>query len=179
MRPSDLSRAALLAGLVFASPLHAGNREFKQLVREMRSQYHKAPIGTGFLGFLARCFSPKGISGLHMAIFDELDAKHQLIGADFEGLVQRSIGPDMAPMVLVRSNRTGERTVIYAKPSGKRTELLIVTADPHDVVVVSLNVDPETLQKWMDDPGRMGKQAHGGKQPEARPDIENGEMGSE
>lgn len=159
MRRSDLLSAALLIGLLSASPLQAGNPAFKRLVRDLRAQCHSAPMGTGFLGCLARWFSPSGVSGLHMAIFDDREASQRLQAADLEGLVQKSIGTEMAPMVRVRSRSRGEHTYIYARPEGRKAELLIVTADPREVAVISLKVDPETFQTWMDDPEHMGRRA--------------------
>lgn len=175
MTPSNFLRVALLAGVASLSPLRAGNGEFKQLVRALEAQCHQAPIGTGFLGVLARCFSPSGVSGLHMAIFDEMDPNHRILGANFERLVQESIGTDRVPMVRVSSSRTGERTLIYAKPQGRMTELLIVTSDPHDVVVVSLSVDARTLQAWLDDPGHMDQEAKGGRRSKHESDTETRE----
>ncbi len=161
MRRSDLLSAVLLIGLVSACPLRAGNREFKRLVRDLRAQCHSTPMGTGLLGCLVRWCSPRGVSGLHMAIFDDPEASRRLQAADFEGLVGKSVGADMAPMVRVRSRSKGEHTFIYARPEGRKAELLIVSADPREVVVISLKVDPQTFQAWMDDPGRMGRSARG------------------
>ena len=164
MKPSSTLRVMLVAGLVSAGPLHGGAREFKHLVTELRTHCHKAPMGTGFLGFIVRCFSPEGISGLRLAIFDGLEVGDRIPSADFEGLVRQSMGPEVTPLVLVRSPRTGERTLIYAKPHGKRAELLVAMAGQQEVVVVSLEVDPELFQAWLDDPGRMGKRARGDKE---------------
>lgn len=161
MTRSELLSAVLLVGLVSASPLRAGNREFKRLVRDMRAQCHSAPMGTGFIGCLARWFSPRGVSGLHLAIFDDPEASRKLQAAGVEGLVQTSVGADMAPMVRVHSPSKGEHTFIYARPEGRKAELLIVSADPREVVVISLKVDPQVFQAWMDDPGRMGRSARG------------------
>ena len=166
MRRSDLLSTLLLIGLASASPLRAGNREFKRLVRDMRTQCHSAPMGTGFLSCLARWFSPHGVSGLHMAIFDDPEASRRLQAVGFEELVQKSVGTDMAPMVRVRSRSRGEHTFIYARPEGRKAELLIVTADPREVVVISLKLDPQTFQAWMDHPDRMGHSVRGGERQE-------------
>ena len=163
MAASDLLRVTLLAGLVSAAPLRAGDREFKRLVRDVQAQCHTAPLGTGFLGFLVRCCSPRGVSGLRMAIFDDPAASRRMREMDVEGFVQRSIGTGMARMVRVRSPRTGELTLIYAGSEGRRTELLMVTTDPQEVAVFSLKVDPKRLQAWMEDPGHLAQRVHGGE----------------
>jgi len=167
MTPSNALRGLLVAGLVSASALQGGTREFKHLVKDLRTHCHKAPTGTGFLGLMARCFAPEGIRGLRMAIFEDLEERDRMPGAAFEDLVRRTMGPELTPLVLVRSQRLGERTLIYAKPHGQRADLLIATAEEHEMVVLSLEVDPEQLQTWLNDPARLGERARGEKEPEA------------
>jgi hypothetical protein len=175
MAASDLLRMTLLAGLVSASPLRAGDREFKRLVRDVRAQCHTTPMGTGFLGFLVRCCSPRGVSGLRMAIFDDPAASRRMLGIDVEGFVQKSIGTGMGRMVRVRNPRTGELTLIYAGSEGRRAELLMVTVDPQEVAVFSLKVDPKRLQAWMDDPGHLTQRVNGEARPHEAPDPRAGE----
>ena len=156
--------------MVFSIALHClRDREFKRLVRDLEAQCHRSPMGTGFLGWLARLFSPHGVSGLRMAIFDDPEASRRLQAGDFDALVQGSVGGGMAPMIRVRSQARGERTVIYARPEGGKAEFLIVAADPREVVVVSLRVDPKTFQTWMEDPVHLGRHARHGERPEPGP----------
>jgi len=170
MTPSSILRMMLVLGLLSSVPLHSATREFKQLVKELRIHCHKAPIGTGFLGFMARCFSPEGVSGLRLAIFEDLEAGDQVSGADFEDLVRHSVGLEVVPLVVVRRQPTGERTLVYAKPNGKRTELLIATAEQQEIVLLTLKVHPALFQHWLNDPGRMAKQARGEKGAGTSPD---------
>jgi hypothetical protein len=166
MGRSELLAPVLLAGLIATSPLRAGDREFKQVVRDFQTQCHRAPMGGGWLGWLARCFSPRGVSGLRLAIFDDPEASRQILAADFEGRVRRTVeGSGMAPLIRSYSRSQGERTFIYARPEGRKAELLSVTAAPREVGVVSLKLDPETFRTWMDDPERMGRRACGRNAP--------------
>lgn len=150
------ARSLLLAGLLVALPARAGDKEFDQLVSRLRTHYQKAPMGTGFLGFIARCFSPSGVSGLRMAIFEDVQGTKHALGEDFDAFVQRTVGPDRTPMIRV-SRRNGERVFIYLQPKGNQAELLLVAAEAHDAVVMKMRLDPERLQEWMDNPEGMAR----------------------
>ena len=162
MRAGSLLVPLVLAGLAAASPLQAGTREFKRLVKALRAESHCSPTGTGFLGFLARCSSPKGTRALHLAVFDDPKAARQLQAVDVEALLARTVGSAMAPVVRVDSRTRGEHTVIYAQPRGPWTELLIVSFEPDEVAVVSLEVDPATFRTWIEHPDRKERTTAGG-----------------
>lgn len=152
-----LALAPVLAALLVAGvPVQARDRAFSRLVDRLEAHYQKAPMGTGFLGFLARCFSPEGVSGLRMAIFEEVDSRRAPLGADFDAFVQRTVGPDRTPMVRI-SRKDGERVYLYARPQGERVELLVVAAESTEAVVLSMKVDPERFQAWMEDPEGMAR----------------------
>ena len=155
----------LLSALLLAptaSP--AADREFKQIVRRLADHYEKRPMGgMGFLGFLANCFSPAGVSHLKMAIFEDVDAIRKPLGQDFEGFLRASVGDDYHPFVTVRSNRSGERVFIFAKEVGERMELLMVCAESHETVVLKVRIAPDALEAWLKDPSSMARvSARGG-----------------
>ncbi|WP_285571685.1 hypothetical protein [Geothrix limicola] len=136
-------------------PLRAGDKVFDHLVNHLQSRYQKAPVGTGFMGFMARCFSPKGVSGLRMAIFEEVDTR-QPQGEDFEAVVRSTIGTEVTP--LLRSlSRTGERCSIYLWEREKRTELLIFSSEKGEVVLLKMRLDPDRLREWLNDPEGMAR----------------------
>lgn len=151
-------RPILLAALLLAPvAAPAADREFRQIVYRLSEHYQKRPMrGMGFLGFLANCFSPSGVSRLKMAIFEDVEAGKPLAG-DFEGFLKATVGPDFQPFVTVRSNREGEQVYIYAREVGERTELLLVSAQRTEAVVMKVRIAPEALEKWMSEPGKMAR----------------------
>jgi len=152
-----LALAPVLAALLVAGvPVQARDRAFSRLVDRLEAHYQKAPMGMGFLGFLARCFSPEGVSGLRMAIFEEVDSRRAPLGGDFDAFVQKTVGSDRVPMVCI-SRKDGERVYLYARPQGERMELLVVAAEATEAVVLSMKVDPERFQAWMEDPEGLAR----------------------
>lgn len=153
------TRSLLLSALLMALPARAGDRDFDRLVDRLQTHYQKAPMGMGFLGFIARCFSPSGISGLRMAVFDEVDSAP--LGEDFDTFVQKTVGPERTPFVRV-SRRNGERVYIYLQPRGSKAELLLVAAEKHEAVVLKMRLDPERMQEWMANPEGMARKKRAG-----------------
>lgn len=153
----------LLAGILAGpAPLRAGTREFRGVVRDLRARCACAPQGTGCLGWIARCCSPRGMHGLHMAIFDLPPATRGLAPGELEALVREKVGSAMAPIVRVRSSRSGEHTLIYARAARRRADLLLVSAEPREIVVMSFQLDPGAFRSWMEAPEGMGDRARGG-----------------
>jgi len=61
--------------------------------------------------------------------------------------------------VRVTSNRSGEATVIYARPDGKRMRLLIASVERSDISIVQVHVDGKAFRRWADDPGGEAEHA--------------------
>jgi hypothetical protein len=156
-------RPILLAALLLvpaASP--AADREFRQIVDRLSEHYQKRPSrGMGFLGFLANCFSPTGVSRLKMAVFEDVKPERPLAG-DFEGFLKATVGSGFHPFVTVRSNRDGEHVYIYAREVGERMDLLMVSAQRNEAVVLKVRLAPEALEKWMSEPGKMARNSASG-----------------
>lgn len=156
MRGRNLLPTALLIALLVALPARASDKVFDHLVNHLQTRYQKVPMGTGFMGFMARCFSPKGVSGLHMAIFEDVDTSRLPIGEDFNALVRATVGVEMTPLIQSHSKH-GEHCSVYLWEQGTKTELMIVASQKGEVVLMKMRVDPEQLQKWLDDPEGMAR----------------------
>ncbi len=157
-RLGSLLLAVILAG---PAPLRAGTREFRAVVRDLRTRCACAPMGTGCLGWIARCFSPHGVHGFRMAVFDLPPAAPDLASGALEALVREKAGSTMAPIVRVRNPRSGEHTLIYARAERRRADLLLVSTEPREIVVMSFQLDPRAFRSWMETPDRMGGRARG------------------
>lgn len=163
-------RSALFAGVLLVSgSAQAADRDFKAVVNRLQERYHTKAKTFGFLGFLMRCFSPSGVSGLQMALFQDPQGASALegdLGAYLRGVVE----PGFRPFVQVRSNRTGHMAFIFAK-EGKagRMGLMIISTEPKQAVVMKMEIEPKIMAKWMDDPEGMAFGSGGarGQQPAA------------
>lgn len=157
---SSLSRAAIavlafsLLGFVLPPSAHAGDKEFGLLVRYVESHYHahrSHRFLLGFASFAINVVRPEGVRGIKLALWENqnLTASNGA-DADFPDVVHAGLDDGWQPMVRVRSRRTGERTVVFAKPEGNDMKLLVATVESSEAVVVQMKINPDKLSKCID-----------------------------
>jgi len=154
-----------LAGLLFMIPVtsRAGDRQFRAIVQRIQTHYQKRPMRfMGLLSFVANRARPEGIRNIKLAVFEDLDSSRHPADSDLDALMQKIVGPEFQPFVRVRSRRDGEQTFVYAKELGRDFELLVVSLERDEACVVKMKVDPEAMEKWIDDPPGMSKKSAGG-----------------
>jgi hypothetical protein len=154
-----------LAGLLVMIPVtwRAGDRQFSAVVQRIQSHYQKRPMRfMGVLCFVANRVRPAGVKNIKLAIFEDLDASRHPAGADLDAFMQGVAGPEFQPFVRVRSRRDGEQTFVYGRELGQDFELLVVSLERDEACVVKMKVDPEEMEKWIDDPPGMSKNSAGG-----------------
>lgn len=154
---------AILAILI-AAPVRAADREFHEIVERLAATYHQKPMPfMGFVSFVARFAQPQGVSGIKFAIFDDIDPSLSPNESEFDSFMQSIVGFEYQPFVRVRSRRDRERTYVYVHNVQDASEMLVVTIDSSDAVVVKMRLKPEAMKDWVDDPVGEGKHsAHNG-----------------
>jgi hypothetical protein len=152
----------LLAALLVSAPVIAGDREFHEIVQRIGATCHERPMrGMGLVSFIARPFMPSGVGGLKLAIFEGVNLTEQSCAQDLDSLMQNVAGSTYYPFVRVHSKRDGEQTYIYLhEVKNGSSELLILSVDPGDTVVVKVRIKPEAMKDWMDDPVGQGRSHH-------------------
>lgn len=167
-RSKLLARATLLLVLLqfLPAPAVAGDQEFHLLVDRMSAYYQKRPMPfMGLLSFIGNCFTPPGVGHLQMAIFEDVNSLRTRPGEELESTLKGLVGPDYQPFVRVHDNRSRDLTFIYVRQSGKKSfEMLIVSIDSTDTVLVKMRLNPDAMRDWMDQPVNKGRgSAHGGR----------------
>jgi hypothetical protein len=145
--------ALLVFAVVFvALPLRA---DFDSLVRAVQTipGLHRVPIpGFGLVRFAVWMIHPEGVHDLQLATFEgkggDIDPR------ELERLLIKHADAGFQPLVQAHSRRTGELTLIWARPSrGNTVELLLLAHEPNDeTVVLRTVVNVETMARDIDDP---------------------------
>ena len=144
--------------ILFALPLRA---DFDSLVRAVETipGLHRVWIpGFGLVRFAVWMVHPEGVHDLQLATFEGNSG--DIEPREFERLLRRNAEAGYQPLVMAHSRRTGELTLIWARPSrrGDTVELLLLTHDPHDeTVVLRTVVDPETIARHIAHPHEATK----------------------
>lgn len=143
----------------------AGDREFNLLVDRVSAYYQKRPLPfMGLLSFIGNCFTPHGVGHLQMAIFEGVTSDRRPAEEELESSLEGLVGPGYQPFVRVYNSHSGERTFIYAREFGKKSyEMLIVSMERTEAVIMQMRIDPDALRDWVDEPVSRGRDsAHGG-----------------
>jgi hypothetical protein len=147
-----------IAAILTAAPVRAADRDFHEIVNRLATAYHKKPMPfMGFVSLVARFEQPQGVSGIKFAIFDDIDPSLSPNESEVDNFMQSILGSEFQPFVRVRSHRDHEQTYIYLHNVKDSSEMLVVTIDSSDAVVVKMRLKPEAMKGWMDDPVGEGK----------------------
>jgi len=160
-RSNLLTSAILSLALLqtFPFPARAGDQEFHSLVERMSGYYQKRPMRfMGWLNFITNRFTAEGVSHFQMVIFDDIDSSRTPPSEDLESSLASLVGPSYQPFVRVHDLRSGDWTCIYIRESGKeRFEMLIVSIDSSDAVLMKMQLTPDALREWVDEPTKKGR----------------------
>ncbi len=141
-----MRRAAVLVLLLVAVPVHAG---FNEILGGLESRLG----GTMWIPFfglvrtVVRVGHPRGVYDLQLAVFEGKGAVDPQV---LDALMTTRAGRDYTPLVRVRSRHDKESSFIYARPLGNNLELLVLTNDGDDTVLVRVVVDPDVVSKYLD-----------------------------
>jgi len=157
---------ALGIPMLLVIPVRAGmaaDAEFSAIVDRLSDQFQKRPMRfMGLIDFIANRATPHGVSHLKMAIFDDVDTSRHPADSELDAFVERAVGGEYHPFVKVRSHHDDEQTFIYVRESGKSFEMLLVTVEPNDAVVLKMRLRPEAMAEWVDEPVRKGREQRRG-----------------
>jgi hypothetical protein len=147
-----LIAAALLFAFI-AIPLHA---DFAAVARAIDNEDGVSRVWIPFLG-VARAVvwmvRPKGVYDFQLVTFTN---HRQLDPQNVHRILQTEAGPGFKPLVQVYSRRSNEWSFIYAKatPDANRIDLMVLTQDGEETVLVRVVVDAEVLARELDESPR-------------------------
>jgi hypothetical protein len=158
-----LKRAVLLLLFLQFLPAvgKAGDWEFDELVGRMSDYCQKRPMrGMGIINFIANRFAPHGVGHLQMAIFEDIPAAAHSPEQELESFLHNLVGPEYQSFIRDRNNHSQEVSFIYFREAGnKNFEMLIVSLERTEAVVMKMRLDPDAMHDWMDEPVSHGHHA--------------------
>ena len=152
----------------------AGDSEFRAVVHALEGHYGVHHSHVPLLGFAMWFARPEGISGVKLAMFENLHAPTG--SADVSRLVENSLGPDWHPFVRVRTgngghsegdsnNENAEITLIYVSPSSGKLRMMIVNVGSSEAQVVEVKLSEQAIKSWLKDPGEKAEDQTARHQP--------------
>jgi hypothetical protein len=149
--------AALL--LALAVPLHADFNDIARAIDDHRGVKKMWMPGIGVARFLVWVVRPKGVRDFQIAVFE--GATDTLDPHELQALMRAKVGPGFAPLVQVRSKKSREWTFIYARPrpNSDRIELVVLTQDNSDTVLVRVDVNADSIARELHEPRNVRRAA--------------------
>ncbi|HEY1646900.1 MAG TPA: hypothetical protein VGF96_02880 [Terracidiphilus sp.] len=134
-----------------------GDRGFDGVVRSIETRYHAHATRIPFLGIaslVARNATHNGVSGMHIAEFDNFSA--EVDGDELNRLIEEKLGAGWERMIRETSKKGHEQTLIFTRPDGDRMDLFVVDLDGRELDVVQVAVDPSHLNESIAHYGHHG-----------------------
>ena len=158
----------LLAVLVFSIPVHAGDDDFKSLVKMIEQFYRVKHQGLPFLakaGIKAGTTAAKIKGGeakriaeagsVKLAVFED-----QAFNGDFtkfRASLNGALNDTWMPLIQTLSAKSAEQNYIYLRSAGEKYNVLVITIDERDATVVQVTVSSKNLALLLKDPEGTGK----------------------
>ncbi|HEY4641167.1 MAG TPA: hypothetical protein VII75_07460 [Thermoanaerobaculia bacterium] len=141
-------RSLIAISLLVTLPLYA---DFGAIERALRAKMGRPTWipGLGIARLASNIVHPEGVHDFQLAVFEHgrMDGEEaaQLMSREAVGFTQ-----------LVHARSRHEWTFIYSRPGkGDRVELLILTSDRDETVLVRCDLDAEAFGRSMDRPERL------------------------
>lgn len=135
----------------------ARDHSFAALLKCLKQDYHLRPQLVPCVWF-AKCvvkvIPTPGYSKIDFVLFGENGFRELATARDLNKQVQGMLGSGWSPFVQVDSSADKERTLIFARPSGRRMDLLILNCEPDETVAMFMRVNPKRMKGILDSVGR-------------------------
>ena len=148
----------LAALMLAAQPVHAD--DFHRLTSGLRTLgFERTWIPfMGLARTLVKVVHPKGVHDFQIAVYEN---SPRVTGAEVEQMIKARVARGFTPLVRVYSAAKGESVFIYARPSrdNRMVELLVLSHEPGETVLVRLTADAEKVGKELGVPKKIGELA--------------------
>lgn len=138
-----IRRLAVALLLFAAMPAYAG---FNEVLGELEGRLGHT-MWIPFFGLVrtaVRVSHPSGVHDVQLAVFE---GKGRLDPRDLQQMMSTRAGGGYTPLVRVRERK--ESSFIYARPIGDKLDLLVLTNDGEDTVLVRVVVNPTVAAKYI------------------------------
>ena len=139
-----MTKRVLFAVLLIAvaAPLYADFGSIERALTARLGSPTTIPL-MGIVRLVTWVAHPEGVHDFQLAVYE--GPRRGVDSLEIERIVAREVPRGFSPLVRTRA-RNGEWTLIYARPSGNRVELVIVAHDHGDGDTTLLRVDLDAVK---------------------------------
>jgi hypothetical protein len=96
------------------------------------------------------------MGSVKVAFFENQDFTAPAGGGAFKSSINSALTGSWSPLIQTVAGKDREQTYIYLRAINDKFQVLVVTIEPRDAVVVQATVNPNTLAMLMQNPDDMG-----------------------
>ncbi|HEX8733893.1 MAG TPA: hypothetical protein VF721_01130 [Pyrinomonadaceae bacterium] len=182
--------AFLLLVFTFSAPAAKANgKEYKQIVRHLKTKYQAKKVRIPFI-WLARfavgVVRPAGIKSFSITVFENVKFSRETLDEEMQSAMRNSFSADWSSILRVRS-REGQQAYMYMREVGKNVRVTLVTIDKEQAAVIRATFSPDKLAEFVENPkifgvslnendrqaGRQNEKPKEDAKPEAKTDSPN------
>ena len=142
----------------FHSTARAKDPAFEAIAKHLKLQYKARRRSVPFMGlakFAVKVIHPAGVKSIKVAIFENLDHAPAAGSHELSDIMRNTLSAEWQPLVRLRS-RDGEQMYVYATDEGESVKLLVINIDGSDALVARVELSPEKLQAFLENPRILG-----------------------
>ena len=157
-----------IALVMFSTPVQAKDDDFKSVVKIIEQFYGVKHQGIPFLakagmkvattaarikGGEAKRIAEAG--SIKLAIFEDQEFNGDFV--KFRASLNGALSLTWIPVIQTLSAKTEEQTYIFLRSAGEKFNVLVITIEAHEAVVVQVTLSPKNVALLMKDPEGTGK----------------------
>ena len=142
-----------ICGLCLAPPAAKAD-DFGKIVNVIEAEYHvhrNYRFLMSLAGVAVKCSRVGGVKAVKVALFDNQHLDAAELDARLDEMVERASASGWRPLVKSVSRHSREHEYIYARTRGTDLDVLVVSVEPDEAVVVQVKINPAKLSKFINE----------------------------
>jgi hypothetical protein len=154
-----IAAAFLLLVFTFSVPAaKASGKEYKQIVRHLKTKYQAKKVKIPFLWlarFAVSVVRPAGVKSFSITVFENVKFTRETLDEEMQSAMRNSFSGDWSSILRVRS-REGQQAYMYMREDGKNVRITLVTIDKEQAAIVRATFSPEKFAEFVENPKVFG-----------------------
>lgn len=157
----------LLLVFTFSAPeADAKSKEYKQIVRHLKTKYQAKKVKIPFIWlarFAVSVVRPAGVKSFSITVFENVKFTRETLDAEMQSAMRNSFSKDWDSVFRVRS-REGQQAYMYMREDGKNVRITLVTIDKEQAAIICATFSPDKLAEFVENPKIFGVSLNENKQ---------------
>jgi hypothetical protein len=141
------------AGFLFALwPAQVFADDFGDIVHHIEARYHahrNYRFLMAFAGFTVKLWDGTGVKDVKIAYFENQNLFQSDPDTELDDILRTTGKTGWRQMLKSVSRRRGQRSYIYAQPSGKDMKLLVVNVEHNEAEVIQVKINPDKMERFI------------------------------